>query len=99
MIDLQIILGWALLEKNIRDAVNLLLAHERTPATRTLVVFDAANLTPSRRCLHLIQQPPYPGLLVSLPQFDLSLRRVLSFPPCLSSFFLPVVSNGYVKLF
>ena len=99
MIDLQIILGWALLEKNIQDAVNLLLAHERTPATRTLVVFDAANLTPSRCCLHLIQQPPYPGLLVSLPQFDLSLHRVLSFPPCLSSFFLPVVSNGYVKLF
>jgi hypothetical protein len=32
MIDPQIVLGWARLEKG---AVNLLLAHERAPATRT----------------------------------------------------------------
>ena len=32
MIDTQIILGWARLEENIKDAVHLLLAHERAPA-------------------------------------------------------------------
>ena len=37
MIDPQIILGWARLEKDIRDAVNLLLAHERAPAIAWLV--------------------------------------------------------------
>ena len=35
MIDPQIILGWARLEKDKRDAVYLLLVHERAPATRT----------------------------------------------------------------
>jgi hypothetical protein len=37
MIDPQIILDWARLEKNIRDAVNLLLAHERAPSIAWLV--------------------------------------------------------------
>jgi hypothetical protein len=37
MIDPQIILGWARLEKDIRDAVDLLLAHERAPAIAWLV--------------------------------------------------------------
>jgi hypothetical protein len=37
MIDPQIILGWARLEKDIRDAVNLLLVHERAPAIAWLV--------------------------------------------------------------
>jgi hypothetical protein len=37
MIDPQIILGWARLEKDIRDAANLLLAHERAPAIAWLV--------------------------------------------------------------
>jgi hypothetical protein len=37
MIDPQIILGWARLERDIQDAVNLLLAHERTPAIAWLV--------------------------------------------------------------
>ena len=37
MIDPQIILGWARLEKDIRDAVNLLLVHERAPAIVWLV--------------------------------------------------------------
>ena len=36
-----------------------------------LLQVDAVNLTLSRRCLYLIQQPPYPGLLVSLPRFEL----------------------------
>jgi hypothetical protein len=34
MIDPQTNLGWARLKKDIRDAVNLLLAHERALATR-----------------------------------------------------------------
>ena len=37
MIDPHIILGWARLEKDIRDAVNLLLVHERVPAIAWLV--------------------------------------------------------------
>ena len=37
MIDPQIILGWACLEKDLRDAVNLLLVHERAPAIAWLV--------------------------------------------------------------
>ena len=37
MIDPQIILGWARLEKDIRDAVNLLLAHEHAPAIAWIV--------------------------------------------------------------
>lgn len=37
MIDPQIILGWAGLEKDIRDAVNLLLAHEGAPAIAWIV--------------------------------------------------------------
>src|ERR1700678_1238861 len=37
MIDPQIILGWACLEKDIRDAVNLRLAHERAPAIAWIV--------------------------------------------------------------
>jgi hypothetical protein len=37
MIDYQIILGWARLEKDIRDAVNLLLAHERAPRIAWIV--------------------------------------------------------------
>ena len=37
MVDPQIILGWARLEKNIQDAVNVLLAHEQAPAIAWLV--------------------------------------------------------------
>lgn len=37
MIDPQIILGWARLEKNIKDAVELLLSHEHVPAISWIV--------------------------------------------------------------
>lgn len=78
MIDPQIILGWAHLERNIKDAVELLLSHEHAPPITWIAPTSIGCTSYFRRVhdLHAFLHTPRNSFLFSWEAFPMQLQLV-----------------------
>lgn len=82
MLDPQIIIGWAHLEKNIRDATEILLAHEHVPAITWLIPMSISCTGIFHQAHHLCNNFMYSKDWFSLYMGGLSYAIAVSISHC-----------------